>query len=46
MVTNRVESSLVFEVKENEDHDHIFLDLKVNVHKKKVFAFEQGGMVC
>ncbi|WMV50723.1 hypothetical protein MTR67_044108 [Solanum verrucosum] len=40
---NGDESSLVSEVKEKEDQDLIFLELKANVHKQKVMAFEQGG---
>ena len=28
---------------ENQDQDPIFLELKANVHKQKVLAFEQGG---
>ena len=43
VVTNGVESSLVAEVKEKEDQDPIFLDLKANVHQKRVLAFEQEG---
>ena len=30
-------------MKENQDQDFIFLDMKVNVHKKRVLALEQGG---
>ena len=40
VVTNGAESSLVAEVKEKQDQDPIFLELKVNVHKQKVLAFE------
>ncbi|KAH0733004.1 hypothetical protein KY289_004192 [Solanum tuberosum] len=43
VVMNGVESSLVSEVKEKQDQDLIFLELKANVHKKKVMAFEQRG---
>ncbi|KAH0728063.1 hypothetical protein KY284_003928 [Solanum tuberosum] len=43
VVTNGAESSLVSEVKEKQDQDPILLDLKANVHKQKVLAFEQGG---
>ncbi|WMV32620.1 hypothetical protein MTR67_026005 [Solanum verrucosum] len=43
VVMNGVESSLVSEVKEKQDQDPILLELKVNVHKQKVMAFEQGG---
>ena len=45
MVINGTESSLVSEVKEKQEQDPIFLELKANVHKKKVMAFEQGGDV-
>ncbi|WMV49632.1 hypothetical protein MTR67_043017 [Solanum verrucosum] len=31
------------EVKEKQDQDPIFLELKANVHKQKVLAFEQKG---
>ena len=40
---NGAESSLVLEVKEKKDQDPIFIDLKVNVHKKRVLNFEEGG---
>ncbi|WMV37549.1 hypothetical protein MTR67_030934 [Solanum verrucosum] len=40
---NGAESSLVSEVKEKQDQEPIFLELKANVHKQKVLAFEQGG---
>ncbi len=40
VVSNGVESSPVLEVNEKHDKDTIFLDLKVNVHKQRVFAFE------
>ncbi|KAH0679031.1 hypothetical protein KY284_020116 [Solanum tuberosum] len=42
-VTNGVESSLVSEVKEKQDQDPILLELKANVQKQKVLAFEQVG---
>ena len=34
VVTNGTESSLVSEVKEKQDQDPIFLELKANVHKE------------
>ncbi|WMV46551.1 hypothetical protein MTR67_039936 [Solanum verrucosum] len=37
------ESSLVSKVIEKQDQDPILLELKANVHKQKVMAFEQGG---
>ncbi|WMV46288.1 hypothetical protein MTR67_039673 [Solanum verrucosum] len=40
---NGAESSLVSEVKEKQDQNPILLELKANVHKEKVMAFEQGG---
>ena len=40
---NKVESSLVTEVKKKQDQYLIFLELKANVHKQKVMASEQGG---
>ena len=43
---NGAESSFVPEVKAKKDQDLIFLELKANVHKKKVMDFEQGDMVC
>ena len=43
VVTNGDESSLVSEMKENQDQDPIFLDLKASVHRQRVLAFEQGG---
>ena len=43
VVMNGAESSLVSEVKEKQDQDPILLELKANVHKQKVMAFEQGG---
>ena len=42
VVTNGTESSLVSEVKEKQDQDPIFLELKANVHKQRVLDFEQG----
>ena len=36
------ESTLVSEVKEKQDQDPILLELKANVHKQKISAFEQG----
>ncbi|KAH0698695.1 hypothetical protein KY284_012910 [Solanum tuberosum] len=41
VVKNGAESSLVSEVKEKHDQDPILLELKANVHKQKVMAFEQ-----
>ena len=38
-----VESYLVFEVKEKQDQDPIFLELKTHVHKQKELAFEKKG---
>ena len=40
VVTNGSKSSLVSEAKENQDQDPIFLELKSNVHKKRVLAFD------
>ncbi|KAH0712366.1 hypothetical protein KY289_008325 [Solanum tuberosum] len=40
---NGDESSLVLEVKEKQDQDPMLLELKANVHKQKVMAFEKGG---
>ena len=31
------------EFKEKHEQDPIFLELKANVHKQRVIAFEQGG---
>ncbi|KAH0776452.1 hypothetical protein KY290_007863 [Solanum tuberosum] len=42
-VTNGAEPSLVLEVKEKQDQDPILLELKGNVQKQRVLAFEQGG---
>ena len=39
---NGAESSLVSEVKEKQNQDPILLELKANVHKQKIVAFEQG----
>ena len=38
---NGDESSIELEVKEKQDQDSIFLELKSNVHKKKVLTLEQ-----
>ena len=46
VVMNGVESSLVSEVKEKQGQYPILLELKANVHKKKVLALEQGGRWC
>ena len=43
VVTNGSESSLVSEVKENQDQYLILLELKANVQKQKVLSFEQEG---
>ena len=43
VVTNESESSLVSEVKENQDQYLILLELKANVQKQKVLSFEQEG---
>ena len=40
---NGAESSLVVEVKEKQDQDPIFLELKASLYNKKVLAFEQRG---
>ena len=42
VATNGAESSVVSEVKEKQDQDPIFHDLKVNNHKQNALAFEQG----
>ncbi|WMV32884.1 hypothetical protein MTR67_026269 [Solanum verrucosum] len=42
MVMNWVESSLLSEVKEKQDKYPIFLELKGNVHKKKLMTSKQG----
>ena len=39
IVINGAESSLVSEVKGKQDQDPILLDLKGNIHKKRVLAF-------
>ena len=39
---NRVESSLVVEVKEKRDSDPILLELKGAVHNQSVKVFSQG----
>ena len=43
VVINGAESLLVFEVKDMEDQDLMLFDLKANVHKQRVLAFEQRG---
>ncbi|WMV13386.1 hypothetical protein MTR67_006771 [Solanum verrucosum] len=43
VVMNGAESPLVFEVKEKQYQDPIFLELKVNIQKQKLMDFEQGG---
>ncbi|KAG5576493.1 hypothetical protein H5410_056627 [Solanum commersonii] len=43
VVMNGAESSLVSELNGEQDQDPILLELKANVHKQKVFTFEQGG---
>ena len=40
---NRAELLLVSEVKEKQDQDPFLLELKANVHKQKVIAFEKWG---
>ena len=42
-MTNGAKPSLVSEVKENKYQDPILLDLKANVYKQRLLAFEQGG---
>ena len=42
-VTSKAESPLMSEVKEKQDQDPILLELKANVQKQRVLAFEQGG---
>ncbi|XP_069143527.1 uncharacterized protein [Solanum lycopersicum] len=42
VVTNVAESSLVSELKVNQDEDPIFLDIKASGHKQGVLASEQG----
>ena len=43
VVMNRAESSLVSKVKEKQDQDPFLLELKANIQKQRVLAFEQGG---
>ena len=43
MVINGAELSLVPEVKERQEQELIFLYLKANFHKQRVFTFKQGG---
>ena len=45
VLMNMVKSSLMSEVKLKQGQDPILIELKANVHKKKVLAFEQEGMV-
>lgn len=40
---NGAESLLVSKVKEKQDQDPFFLELKTNVNKKKVIVFKEGG---
>lgn len=40
VVMNRSKSSLLSEVNKKQDHEPILLELKVNVHKQKLMAFE------
>ena len=42
-IQNRVESSLVVEVKEKQDSDPILHELKGAVHNQRVDIFSQGG---
>ena len=44
-VQNGVESSLVVEVKLNQDNDPILLKLKGAFHNQRVEVFSQGEMV-
>ena len=49
VVTNGDESLLASKVKEKQDQDPILLDLKTNVHKQRVLAFEHwahGVLKC
>lgn len=39
-------SSLVAKVKENQDQDHVLLQLKEVVHKHKVMVSSKGEMKC
>ena len=41
VITNKAELSSVSEVKEKQEQDPILLDLKANVLKQRVLAFEQ-----
>ncbi|XP_070004111.1 uncharacterized protein [Nicotiana sylvestris] len=43
VLQNRVESSLVAEVKEKQISDPYLLQLKEGIHKHKTMAFEKGG---
>ena len=43
VVTNGTKSSIVLEVKENQDQDHTFHELNANVYNQRVLDFEQGG---
>ena len=42
IVQNKVESSLVVEVKEKQDNDLILLEIKGAVHNQRVKVFSQG----
>ena len=42
-MTNEAESSLLSEVKVKQYKDPILLDLKSNVNKRRVLAYEKGG---
>ena len=42
-VPNGAELSLVVEVKENQDSDPIFFELKGAVHNQRVEVFSKGG---
>ena len=42
-VQNWAESSLVVEVKEKQDSDPIFLELRSLVHNQRMAVFSQGG---
>ena len=46
IVQNGTESSLVVEVKENQDSDLILLELKLAVHNQRVEFSSKGEMVC
>ncbi|XP_070047526.1 uncharacterized protein [Nicotiana tomentosiformis] len=43
VIQNRIESSLVAEVKEKQLNDPYLLQLKEGIHKHKTMDFEQGG---